>query len=125
MNTQEELYQFVACNYFATGEGVTVALLITRAYPREEDYATKSYFDEDGFHLGDLKEDATPANRAVREFTKEFGDYLAIGAEVITQEDFLEKYGKHVPDTVKRMLNGEVATPGNFHWHSEFHVNYG
>ena len=120
-----ELYQFVAANYFGTGEGATVTLLITRAYPLEEDYATESYFDENNeFHLGELKEEATPANRALREFTNLYGSYLAIGADVLSRDEFLKQYGSHCPEPVHNVLNGKVETPGNFKWHSQFHINY-
>ena len=43
----EELYQFLACDYFATGEGRTVMLLITRAYPHADDYETPGDADTD------------------------------------------------------------------------------
>lgn len=119
----EELYQFLACDYFATGEGRSIMLLITRAYPKQEDYATESYFDEDGFHLGELANSAK--FRAAREFVEEFGGWYAQGAENLTREEFLQRFGHHLPEYAHNILNAEGDDrPGNFNFKQSVHFNY-
>lgn len=120
----KELYQFIACDYYATGEGRTIMLLITRAYPRKEDYATDSYFDDTGFHLGELKENHTPKVIAAREFIEQFGGYFAQGAENLPRDEFLTRYGHHLPEYIKKILV-DPDQPGNLHFTQEFHFNYG
>lgn len=123
MDQNEELYQFIVSDYFATGEGRTVMLLITRAYPRQEDYATKSYFDEDGFHLGELAN--TAKFRAAREFADEFGGYFLQGAENLPRTEFIEKYGHHLPEYVHTVLGAEGNDrPGNFNFKQRVHMNF-
>jgi hypothetical protein len=117
----EELYQFVACDYFATGEGRTICLLITRAYPKQDDYATESYFDETGFHLGELKN--TAKFRAAREFVEHFGSYYAQGADNLSKEEFIEKFGRFISEVVLKLLNSEDQ-PGNLSFRQEFHFNF-
>ncbi len=117
----EELYQFMVCDYFATGEGRTLMLLITRAYPKQEDYATESYFDEDGFHLGELAN--TAEFRAAREFAEEFGGWYARGAENLSRKEFLECFGHHLPEHIHKMLASEDQ-PGNLNFKQSFHFNY-
>ncbi len=51
----DEPYVFVACDYSATGEGRTICLLVTRAYPYSEDYVKPSWFDEEGNGTTNLK----------------------------------------------------------------------
>ena len=117
----EELYQFLACDYFATGEGRTIMVLITRAYPKMEDYATESYFDENGFHLGELKNSAK--FRAARQFIEEFGGYYAQGAENLSRDEFVQKFGRFIPEIVLNLLNSEDQ-PGNLSFKQEFHFNF-
>jgi hypothetical protein len=119
----EELYQFVACDYFATGEGRTICLLITRAYPMYEDYATEPSFTENGFHPGILSNSAK--FRAAREFVKHFGSYYAQGAENLPKEEFIEKFGRFIPEPVLKLLQLEGDDcPGNLSFRQEFHFNF-
>lgn len=123
-NTTKELYQFVVSDYSATGEGRTVMLLITRAYPHTDDYATQNYLDNDGkFCVGELHIDCTVARRAHREFSQRFGGYYANGAENLTREYFLAHYGHYLPEFVKTMLDS-ADQPGNLFFAQEFHFNF-
>ena len=119
-----DLYQFVVSDYFATGEGRTIMLLVTRAYPRKEDYETESHFDDNGkWHPGVLKEHHTPKVIAAREFIERFGGYYASGAENLPREEFLKRYGHHLPDYVKNMIE-DPEQPGNLHFSQQFHFNF-
>ena len=120
----DELYQFLACDYYATGEGRTVMLLITRAYPHTDDYETRGGFADDGkFVPGTLKNSAKL--RAAREFAEEFGGYFLQGAENLPREEFLEKFGHHLPGYVHSILDKEGdERPGNFNYKSQMHMNF-
>jgi hypothetical protein len=119
----EELYQFVVCDYSATGEGRTLCLLITRAYPRSEDCATESRFEDGKFIPGDLANSAK--FRAAREFAEEFGGYYLQGAENLSREEFLKRFGNHLPPYAEKILNPKPGEgPGNFNLKLQIHMNF-
>ena len=110
----DELYQFLASDYYATGEGRTVMLLITRAYPVMDDYEAGNQ----------LKAGRTAKVRAAREFMELFGSYFLQGAENLSREEFFARYGKYLPATIERvLLNPEQ--PGNFNFYQSIHLNFG
>ncbi len=107
------MYQIIVSDYGATGEGRTVCILITRAYPMTSDYNEK----------GELKNNAK--FRAIREFTEVFDSFWVNFAENITTEQLLENYKVFLPDMVIKVLTaGETSIPGNFHYTQQLHVNY-
>ena len=110
----EELYQFLACDYYATGEGRSIMLLITRAYPHTDDY-------EGTYPDRTLKNSAK--FRAAREFAEQFGGYYLQGAENLSRDDFLKKYKHHLPEYVLNFLNSEDQ-PGNFNFKQSVHFNF-
>jgi len=110
----DELYQFLACDYYATGEGRTLCLLITRAYPYADDY-------EGEYPNHTIKNSAK--FRAARQFVEEFGSYYAQGAENLTREEFVQKFGRFIPDPVLQLLNSEDQ-PGNLSFKQQFHFNF-
>jgi hypothetical protein len=115
-------YYYVASAYSATGEGVTISLLVTRAYPKSNrDYKVAPSFNDSGYNPGELK---YPMERvALLEFAEIFDPFWAQGAEVLEKQDFFEKFGKFVPEQVKSLLDRDES-PGNFSWNSHYHVNY-
>jgi len=115
-------YYYVASAYSATGEGLTISLLITRAYPKSNrDYKVAPSFDDSGYNPGELK---YPMKRvALLEFAEIFDPFWAHGAEVLEKQDFFEKFEKFVPEQVKFLLDRDES-PGNFSWNSQYHVNY-
>lgn len=117
-------YYYVSSVYSATGEGVTVSLLITRAYPKHNrDYKVAPSFDDNGYNPGELK--YSQSKIALLEFADIFHPFWASGAEVMEQEEFMEKFGEFVPDRIKKLINSEGdMVPGNFQWNSHYHVNY-
>jgi len=106
-------YIYVVSDYFGTGDGASKALLVTRAYPSAEDL-DENYEPKYGKHVV-----------ATNQFREIFGSFLSHGAEVISKDDFLKRYDQFIPDFTKRVINGEVETPGNFKWFGEMHINYG
>lgn len=113
---KEELYQYLACDYYATGEGSSVMLLITRAYPKSDDYIPNVYPSQ-------LKKGHSPKVIAAREFAEEFGGYYLQGAENLTREEFLKRFGNHLPPYVEKLLN-DPDQPGNFNLKLKIHMNY-
>ena len=125
---KDELYQFLACDYYATGEGRTICLLITRAYPHTDDYETPGeYNSETGEYTPPvMKKGHTAKVRAAREFAEKFGGYYLQGAENLPREEFLERYGHHLPEYVKTNileLEGNDR-PGNFNFVQQLHLNF-
>ena len=118
---------YVVSDYSATGEGRSVMVLITRARARRDeeynDYEVEPSFTDGGYNPG--VESNTPAFRALREFSKEFGGYMARGAEVLDRNEFFHRFGNHVPEYIYKMtdIDGE-HTPGGFHYKSEIHYNF-
>lgn len=121
----EELYQFLACDYFATGEGRTVSLLITRAYPHADDYETPgSYNSQTGEYAAPtLKKGHTAKVRAAREFKEKFGSWYLQGAENLPREQFLQKYSNHLPPYIDKILN-DPEQPGNLNFSTQIHLNF-
>jgi hypothetical protein len=122
----EELYQYLACDYFATGEGRTICLLITRAYPKPDDYEVAPDFitDENGkmeYVPGKLKNSRKLI--AARQFGERFGGWYLQGAENLPREEFFTRFGRLLPEMVVKLLDSEDI-PGNFHFSQEFHFNY-
>ena len=119
----EELYQFMACDYFATGEGRTVCLLITRAYPHSEDY--EDYVLTSNPPKSVLKQGRTPKVIAAREFRDAFGGWYLQGAENLSREEFLRRFGNHLPPYTEKILNPEPGeVPGNFNLKLQIHMNF-
>ena len=113
----DELYQFLACDYYATGEGRTIMLLITRAYPRTDDYEDVKVMPP--------KVKNSAKFRAAREFAEEFGGYFLQGAENLPREEFLTKFGHHLPVQVHAILDKEGdERPGNFNYKAQMHMNF-
>lgn len=116
-------YYFAASDYFATGEGKTICLLATMAYPREQDYKVQPRidFDKGEYVEGELK--GTMEDVVKREFTELFGDWFAQGIEHHSEEKFMKIYGHLVPEHVKEMLASDDG-PGNFRWYQQWHFNF-
>lgn len=125
------MLHYVVSDYLATGEGSTRCILITMAYPAAEDYEESgSHMNPDGsfhFEMPKLKEGVTPKGIALREFKKEFGDYYAIGAEYITEEEFINRWARHCPSYIIKMIEDQrdqTRAAGNIYYASKLHVNY-
>lgn len=116
----EELYQYIVSDYSATGEGTTISILITRAYPRADDYEDLKVMPPK------LKEGHTAKVRAAREFSEKFDGFYLRGAENLSREEFLRGYGHHLPQYIaKNILSAEgLDRPGNFNYSLQIHLNY-
>lgn len=121
----DELYQFIACDYYATGEGRTVMLLITRAYPHSDDYAESSKFEDGVYTPPVMKKGHTPRVIAAREFIEQFGGWYARGSENLSRDEFIQRYGHHLPEYVHNILAAKGADrPGNLNFKQSVHINF-
>ena len=108
-------YYYVSSLYFATGEGMTINMLITRAYPRPQDYKDKTYSE-----LINTGED-----RAIREFGEKFSHWASFGAEILSREEFLKRHRNHLPQYVEKVIMDDTElAPGNFNYFAQIHTNY-
>lgn len=117
---------FVVSDYYATGEGRTISILVTRAYPTEDDWDVKPTFEvgPDGkyiFKNGNLKN--TKDQIALNEFIDHFDTFYAMGAEVLEKEEFISRYSSFIPQSVLKQTETD-SDSGNFHYFSQFHINY-
>ncbi len=122
------MLHYVVSDYMATGEGHSVCVLVTKAYPDQSDYDmtnNKSRVNEDGsfhFEMPKLREDVTFEKIALRQFRHEFGAFYALSAQYVTQEEFLAKYIQYLPVFVAKLVRNDDS--GNLYYASKFHVNY-
>lgn len=102
-----------------------MSFLITRAYPRHDDYEVPPetvYTDgKYTFNPGVVK--LGPGLRAIREFAEVFGGFIARGAEIHKYEDFMAKFGHHLPEYMQKNLVGDEQ-PGNLNYFSQLHMNF-
>jgi hypothetical protein len=119
-------YQYMFSDYSGTGEGRTMCVLITRAYPKRDDYEVQPDFVEDA----DGKPQYVPGKLkysqkfiAAREFKERFGDFYIHFAENLSKEDFLIRCGRLLPEMVLKLVNSKDQ-PGNLHFAQEFHFNF-
>ena len=90
-------YKCFLLDYYATGEGSVIAILILDPnYP--EKYITE-------------------------QIVQVFGEYFSDFVKEVDQEE-LKNYENYLPRYVIGILSGQI-TPGAFRWHSQFMINFG
>jgi len=91
----DEHWVYMVSEYFGTGEGQTVCIMMTQANARGDD------FSEDNRYV--------PINskqyRAVREFHKQFGTWYLHGLKFLSKEDFFSEYSYYIPPAMMKLLN--------------------
>lgn len=92
---EDEYWVYMISEYFGTGEGQTVCIMMTQATPYGDD------FTEDNRYV--------PVNskqyRAVREFHKQFGTWYLHGLKFLTKEDFFTEYAYYIPPVMMKLSN--------------------
>jgi hypothetical protein len=99
---ERPFYRFFAIEYFATGEGMSFWLKVCRNYPPHNDRDC------------DLERFA--------KFIGEGAKYYLHGLETPTQEEFMEKYAKLIPEHVRTMI--ERRDQPGFDWETHLYFNY-
>lgn len=119
------MYYFVASDYFATGEGRTVSLLITMAQAKPEHYSIEPEIgivdNKMVFKEGVLK--ISKEQIALEEMNKKIDPYFAACSEVLDEEKFFSLYASMIPEAVKKMVCDNKMKP-YLNWFQELHFNY-
>jgi hypothetical protein len=98
--TDKPFYRFFAIDYLATGEGRSFWLKICRNYQKIDD-----------------------RDREYEKFAKFVDcDYYMECFEELTEDEFLDKYGKLVPDYIIEMISARDQPA--FTWEVHLHYNY-
>ena len=91
----DDHWVYMIGEYFGTGEGQTICVMMTQATPYGDD------FSEDNRYV--------PVNskqyRAVREFHKQFGTWHLHGLRFLSKEDFFSEYSYYIPPAMMKLLN--------------------
>ena len=91
----DEYWVYMISEYFGTGEGQTVCIMMTQATPYGDD------FTEDNRYV--------PVNskqyRAVREFHKQFGTWYLHGLKFLSKEDFFIECAYYIPPVMMKLSN--------------------
>jgi len=107
---EDPYWIYMIADYFATGEGHTVSLMVTQALPHGDDYPSD----------GSYKAVNTKAYRAVREFHKEFGTWQLYGLRFLSKEAFYSECAYYIPPVMMKLSNAKCYK--NFH--TEVHYNF-
>lgn len=94
--------------YFATGEGMTVSVLVTPAWPSATDYIRPHDYNDRRTHN-------TAEERAIEECKEQFG-YFGLGAQIVDYE----KISRYLPEFIKKFIEDQK---GHVHYYSQFHLN--
>ncbi len=106
----DEHWFYMYSEYFATGEGQTISLMVTQALPRGDD------FDPDDKY----KTITTKSYRAVREFHEEFGTWELHGLRFFTREQFYMQCAYFIPPVMMKLANANCYK----HFHTQVHYNF-
>jgi hypothetical protein len=98
--TDKSFYRYFAIDYLATGEGRSFWLMICRNYQRVDD-----------------------RDRELERFVKFVDcDHYMHGFDELTEDEFLDKYGKLVPDYIIEIISRHDQPA--FTWETHLHFNY-
>lgn len=103
-------WRFLVSDYYATGEGRTISLMVTQAFPH-----TAEDFAEGGKGYRAI---TTREYRAVREFHNTFGEWCCKGLEFLPKEYFFGTYSNCLPP----LLNN-IKEDSYFKFHTQIHFN--
>jgi hypothetical protein len=119
MTERADYLKYLVCDYFATGEGRTVSILVTGLNPSDDEWKTAPTWNE-GYVPGVL---AVPEEDILkRQFTDVFGSWLAIGMEILDREAFEETYAQYLPPLFLKM--NAADQPPNLALQTQLHFNF-
>jgi hypothetical protein len=109
---EDPYWIYMIADYFGTGEGQTVSLMVTQANARGDDYPP------DG--PDKYKPVNTKAYRAVREFHKEFGTWQLYGLRFLSKEAFYTECAYYIPPVMMKLSNAKCYK----RFYTEVHYNF-
>jgi hypothetical protein len=90
-----EYWVYMVSEYFGTGEGQTVCVMMTQATPYGDDFAEGNFY--------------VPVNskqyRAVRAFHEQFGTWHLHGLRFLSKEDFFTECAYYIPPVMMKLSN--------------------
>jgi len=93
----DEHWVYMVSEYFGTGEGQTVCIMMTQAAPgHAEDFETST---------NKYVACTTQQYRAVRAFHEQFGTWYLNGLRFLSKEDFFSEYSYYIPPAMMKLLN--------------------
>lgn len=101
MESKAEM-QYVVAQYQATGEGITLLIMIKKSYPREIE--------------GEIRSSKFVA---AYDFAQRFGSHYIPYAQNLPKDEFMEQYGHWLPEPMKKNLEKEF---GIISFSQEFHI---
>ena len=106
----DEYWVYMAGEYFGTGEGQTVCIMMTQASPYGDDFTEENRY--------------VPINskqyRAVRKFHEEFGTWMLYGLKFMSKEDFFGEYSYYIPPAIMKLYNKSCFKE----FHTQVHYNF-
>jgi hypothetical protein len=109
-NEDDDYWIYMYSEYFATGEGQTVSLMVTQAVPRGDDYSTENKYETVN----------SKAYRAVREFHKEFGTWELYGLRFFPKQEFYTQCAYFIPPVMMKLSSAKCYK----HFHTQVHYNF-
>lgn len=107
---KSSVWRFLVNDYYATGEGRTISLLITQALPGlEEDYDVEF----NGYGTITTKE-----YRAIRQFYEIFGEWDSVGVEFMPEDHFFGTYSNCLPPILQNIRND-----CHYEFYTQIHFN--
>ena len=92
-----EYWVYMVSEYFGTGEGQTVCIMMTQANPgHPEDFETST---------NRYVACTTKQYRAVRAFHEQFGTWYLNGLRFLSKEDFFSEYSYYIPPVMMKLSN--------------------
>lgn len=109
-NEDDDYWIYMYSEYFATGEGQTISLMVTQAVPRGDDLDKENNY----------KAINSKAYRAVREFHKEFGTWELYGLRFLPKNEFYTQCAYFIPPVMMKLSNAKCYK----HFHTQVHYNF-
>jgi len=108
----DEYWVYMVSEYFGTGEGQTVCVMMTQANPgHAEDFETST---------NRYVPCTTKQYRAVRAFHEQFGTWYLHGLRFLSKEDFFSEYSYYIPPAMMKLSNKSCYKDFHTHVHYNF-----
>jgi hypothetical protein len=105
-----EYWVYMVSEYFGTGEGQTMCVMMTQATPYGDDFAEGNFY--------------VPVNskqyRAVRAFHEQFGTWHLHGLRFLSKEDFFTECAYYIPPVMMKLSNKNCFKE----FHTKVHYNF-
>ena len=108
----DEYWVYMVSEYFGTGEGQTVCIMMTQANPgHKEEFETST---------NRYVACTTKQYRAVRAFHEQFGTWHLHGLRFLSKEDFFTEYAYYIPPVMMKLSNKSCYKD----FHTRVHYNF-